>query len=52
MVVSGESSHRFVVHDHDSIYSKGVDRTLEAMGLAVVKTPVQAPQANAFCGVP
>src|SRR5262245_58430396 len=49
MVVSGEQSDRFVVHDHDSIYSEGVDHTLAAMGLMVLKTPVRAPQANAFC---
>jgi transposase InsO family protein len=28
---------------------KRVDRTLEAMGLKILKTPVRAPQANAFC---
>src|SRR5947207_6223299 len=28
---------------------KRVDRTLQAMGLTVLKTPVRAPQANAFC---
>jgi len=28
---------------------KRVDRTLEAMGLRILKTPVGAPQANAFC---
>jgi putative transposase len=49
MVVSGDQSHRFVVHDHDSIYSEGVDRTIAAMGLTVLGTPVRAPQANAFC---
>jgi transposase InsO family protein len=49
MVVSGDQPHRFVVHDHDSIYSDGVDRTIAAMGLTILKTPVQAPQANAFC---
>jgi putative transposase len=49
MVVSGDQPHRFVLHDHDSIYSDGVDRTLAAMGLTVLKTPVRAPQANAFC---
>ena len=38
-----------VIHDRDTIYSNGVDRTLEAIGLTVVKTPVRAPQANAFC---
>jgi transposase InsO family protein len=49
MVVPGDQSHRYVVHDHDSIYSEGVDRTIAAMGLTVLKTPVRAPQANAFC---
>ena len=49
MIVSGETPYGFIVHDRDSIYSEGVDRTLEAMGLTVVRTPVRAPQANAFC---
>src|SRR3989454_11201011 len=49
MAVSGDQPHRFVVHDHDSIYSESVDRTIAAMGLTVLKTPVRAPQANAFC---
>ena len=35
MVVSGDERHRFVLHDHDSIYSEGVDRTIAAMGLTV-----------------
>ena len=38
-----------VIHDRDSIFSEGVDRTLAAMGLTVLRTPVQAPQATAFC---
>jgi len=41
--------HRFIIHDRDSIYSEGVDHTLAAMGLTVLRTPVRAPQANAFC---
>jgi len=49
MVVSGDETHRFVIHDRDSIYSEGVDRTLAAMGLAVLKTPARVPQANASC---
>jgi transposase InsO family protein len=49
MVAPGDQSHRFVVHDHDCIYSEGVDRTIAAMGLTVLKTPVRALQANAFC---
>ena len=42
-------SHRDVIHDRDSIYSGGVNRTLAAMSVTVLRTPVQAPQANAFC---
>jgi putative transposase len=49
MIVSGDEPHRFVVHDRDSIYSEGVDRTIAAMELTVLKTPLRAPQANAFC---
>jgi transposase InsO family protein len=41
-------AHRFVIHDRDTIYSEGVDHTLEAMGLAVLKTPARVPQANIF----
>jgi hypothetical protein len=48
MVVPDAQPHRFVVHDHDRIYSEGVDRTIAAMGLTVFKTPVRTPQANAF----
>jgi transposase InsO family protein len=49
MVMSGEEAHRFLVHDHDSIYSDSVDRTIAAMGLTILKTPVRSPTANAFC---
>jgi transposase InsO family protein len=33
MIVPGDQAHRFVIHDRDTIYSEGVDRTLETMGL-------------------
>jgi putative transposase len=49
MVMSGDEPHRFLIHDHDSIYSEDVDRTIAAMGLTILKTPARAPQANAFC---
>ena len=49
MIVPSDLPQRFVIHDRDSIYSEGVDRTLAAMDLTVLKTPVRAPQANAFC---
>jgi transposase InsO family protein len=49
MIVLGDEGHRFVIHDRDSIYSESVDRTLEAMGLEVLKTPARVPEANSFC---
>jgi putative transposase len=49
MVVRDDQAYRFVIHDRDTIYSEGVDHTLEALGLTVLRTPVRAPQANAFC---
>ena len=41
--------HRFLIHDHDCIYSDRVDRTIAAMGPTILKTPVRSAQANAFC---
>jgi putative transposase len=49
MCVTGETAHRFMVHDHDAIYSLAVDRALSGMGLRVLNTPVAAPKANAYC---
>jgi hypothetical protein len=45
----GDQRYRYVLHDRDSIFSEGVDRTLTAMALTVLKTAARAPQANAFC---
>jgi putative transposase len=49
MVISGDEPHRFLIHDHDSVYSAAFDRTIASMGLTILKTPVRSPQANAFC---
>ena len=48
-VISGEQPQRFLIHDRDKIYSNDLDKALEAMGLTILRTPFQAPQANAFC---
>ena len=41
--------YRFVLHDRDSIYSPGLDAAVTALGVWVLRTPVQAPTANAYC---
>jgi hypothetical protein len=41
--------YRFVLHDRDSIYSPWLDVAVTAMGVRVLRTPVQSPLANADC---
>jgi len=38
---------RFLIHDHDDKYGGGSDRVFKADGMAVIKTPIAAPRANA-----
>ena len=48
-VITPETSHRFVLHDRDSVFSATVDQAIGSMGRHVLKTPARTPQANAFC---
>lgn len=41
--------YKYVLHDRDSIFSADLNRELCGFGVRVLKTPVRAPQANAFC---
>jgi hypothetical protein len=45
----GDHHYRFLIHDRDSIFSVEADDELKSFGLKVLRTPVQAPKANAFC---
>ena len=38
---------RLVIHDRDSKFCGGFDQVFESEGIAVIRTPVQAPNANA-----
>ncbi len=44
-----DHDYSWLIHDRDSIFSKALDASVEAMGLKVLKTPRRAPRANAFC---
>ena len=44
-----DDAYRFVIHDRDGIFAPAVDDALRSMSLEVLKTPVRAPQANAYC---
>jgi putative transposase len=47
-VMTDDQPQRFLIHDRDSIFSSELDSALKAMDLKILKTPSQAPQANAF----
>lgn len=47
--VQGGEGNRFLIHERDSIYSDDLDLAIEATGLKILKTPVRAPIANAYC---
>jgi transposase InsO family protein len=47
--IPSDHGYRFLIHDRDTIFSEEVDDELGAFGLKVLRTPVQAPKANAYC---
>src|SRR5205809_114644 len=44
-----DHGYRFLLHDRDSIFSQHLDQHVRNLGLRVLKTPPQSPQANALC---
>jgi len=42
-----EQPVRFLIHDRDAKFSGGCDHVFQSEGIAVIRTPVQAPNANA-----
>jgi transposase InsO family protein len=48
-VIQESGAKRFLIHDRDCIYSKDLDAGIGSMGLTILKTPVRAPTANAYC---
>lgn len=48
-VIPWDHTYRFLIHDRDGIFSEAMDRSVANMGVKVLKTPVRAPKANAYC---
>jgi transposase InsO family protein len=44
-----DHGHKFVIHDRDPIFSQELDQQLLKFGLKMLRTPVRAPQSNAYC---
>lgn len=47
--IPSDHEYRFLIHDRHATFSSEVDKTVAALGLKVVKTPIRTPQANAYC---
>ena len=47
--IPSDHEYRFLIHDRHATFSAELDVAVASLGLKVVKTPVRAPQANAFC---
>jgi hypothetical protein len=43
-----EQPLRFLIHDRDAKFSGGFDHVLKSEGIVVIRTPIQAPSANAY----
>jgi transposase InsO family protein len=39
---------RFVIHDRDTKFSRAFDGTFQSEGISIIRTPVRAPNANAY----
>ena len=47
-LTEGQQALRFVLHDRDSKFSAAFDEVFRTEGALIVKTPIRAPNANAF----
>jgi len=47
--IPADHSYRFIIHDHDAIFSPELDASLTRLGFKVIATPVRSPQANSLC---
>jgi putative transposase len=48
MQCADEQPFRFLVHDRDTKFSHAFDEVFRTEGIRVIRTPVQAPNANAY----
>ena len=48
MQLGDEQPFRFLIHDRDAKFSHAFDEVVRTEGIKVIRTPVQAPNANAF----
>jgi putative transposase len=48
MRLGEENSFRFLIHDRDTKFNHAFDEAFRTEGIKVIRTPIQAPNANAY----
>ena len=48
-VVGDGTTHRYLLHDRDAIFSRRLDSSIKALGMKVLRSPIASPKANAIC---
>jgi len=47
--IPSDHAYRWLIHDRSGIFSESVYRAIRSLGIEALKTPIRAPQANAYC---
>jgi len=47
--IPSNHTYRWLIHDRSGIFSEDLDRDVKTFGVAVLKTPIRAPKASAYC---
>lgn len=47
--ISSDHAYQYLIHDRDCIFSAELDRTVQNLGLRIIKTPYQSPKTNSIC---
>jgi putative transposase len=48
LLADREQSFQFLLHDRDSKFSRAFDEVLRSEGMKIIRTPIRAPNANAY----